>query len=456
MHDLELKQREAMVVELIKKQSNQEKALDYEVWRTNQCKEVITKNRQLRETQYEKRRELDTLIAQQKEEKMLQSMQEATQRLVAERSVRNEEMYQYKDQAQTKSHTELCAKLLDQVFDIADEAYNHMQMRDAKEIDPRNWHEWQQLFLNDMPISDVLMNLAESIPQETGGENIEEAETSVDSSNKKLDELELVDYLKNQGQWQSAIVSENKPRLEDILNPVAEVDSKGKGKGAPKASAADNTNFEEGDLEVQDTPENNVLLGDAIEEIIKINFAERARLKHPQNPNWLPLKLCLVGYPFAGKKAQSEMIRAKYGLDVYCMESLVHEALRFAEDNPEPIAKQEEEKKEEAQGSDLDDDLISQDEEADFNLQEEFRLCGVQIQELLLDGEEISDELYVKIFVTKLRMDYEYKSPIQKRMEIKQQAKRTIDINDRLKKIQDELASEDLKKKVRKQLEEER
>ena len=53
-------------------------------------------------------------------------------------------------------------------------------------------------------------------------------------------------------------------------------------------------------------------------------------------------------------------------------------------------------------------------------------------------------------------MDYEYKSPIQKRMEIKQQAKRTIDINDRLKKIQDELASEDLKKKVRKQLEEER
>ncbi len=45
MKELELKQRESMVVELIKHQSNQEKELDYEVWRTNQCKEVISKNR---------------------------------------------------------------------------------------------------------------------------------------------------------------------------------------------------------------------------------------------------------------------------------------------------------------------------------------------------------------------------------------------------------------------------
>jgi hypothetical protein len=50
MKELELKQRESMVVELIKHQSNQEKELDYEVWRTNQCKEVIAKNRQLRES----------------------------------------------------------------------------------------------------------------------------------------------------------------------------------------------------------------------------------------------------------------------------------------------------------------------------------------------------------------------------------------------------------------------
>ena len=179
---------------------------------------------------------------------MLQSMQEATQRLVAERSVRNEEMFSYKEQSQTKSHTELCSKLLDQIFDIADEAYNHMQMRDSKDIDERNWHEWQQLFLNDMPITQTHSNLASLIPQETGGQDIEDKEAQIDESNLKLDELELVDYLKNLGQWTTKIVSENKPKIEEILNPVVETDIKGKGKGAPKAAAADNVNFEEGDM----------------------------------------------------------------------------------------------------------------------------------------------------------------------------------------------------------------
>lgn len=37
-------------------------------------------------------------------------------------------------------------------------------------------------------------------------------------------------------------------------------------------------------------------------------------------------------------------------------------------------------------------------------MMEDFRQCGLQMQELLLDGEEISDDLYVKVFVTKLRI----------------------------------------------------
>lgn len=61
----------------------------------------------------------------------------------------------------------------------------------------------------------------------------------------------------------------------------------------------------------------------------------------------------------------------------------------------------------------VDDDLdmISQDEEIELNLEEEFRQVGSQMQELLLDGDEITDNLYVRLFVVKLRMSYEYKSP---------------------------------------------
>ena len=46
------------------------------------------------------------------------------------------------------------------------------------------------------------------------------------------------------------------------------------------------------------------------------------------------------------------------------------------------------------------------------------------MQELLLNGDEISDDLYVKVFVTKLRMQYPYKDPKTRQKELKDQAKR--------------------------------
>lgn len=58
-------------------------------------------------------------------------MQEATKRLVEERIVRSGEMQSYKAAAKTKGRSELCSALLDQIIDIADEAYNHQQKRDS-------------------------------------------------------------------------------------------------------------------------------------------------------------------------------------------------------------------------------------------------------------------------------------------------------------------------------------
>ena len=187
-----------------------------------------------------------------------------------------------------------------------------------------------------MPITGTLDSLASLIPQEDAGENMVEKEAEIDASNLKLDELELVDYLKTQGQWTTDIVSKAKPKLDEILNPPAEVDAKGKAKAPAKGAPAEVT-FDETELEVSDAPDNNFLLGDAIEQIIKINFAERARLKHPQNPNWLSVKICLAGYPFSGKKEQAERISKQYNLDIFVMEMLVQEAIDFSVANPNEI-----------------------------------------------------------------------------------------------------------------------
>lgn len=68
--------REERVVGSMKHKSKQEAELDYEVWRTEECKNIIFENRKLREAKYERRRELDTQNAVNKEEHMLKSMQD--------------------------------------------------------------------------------------------------------------------------------------------------------------------------------------------------------------------------------------------------------------------------------------------------------------------------------------------------------------------------------------------
>lgn len=94
--------------------------------------------------------------------------------------------------------------------------------------------------------------------------------------------------------------------------------------------------MEEGDLELADQPANNFILGDVIDTLIKIHYPERSSLKHPATPNWLALKICFTGYPFAGKKTQAAQVKERFGLDAYFMDDLVQEALSHASNfNPE-------------------------------------------------------------------------------------------------------------------------
>lgn len=82
----------------------------------------------------------------------------------------------------------------------------------------------------------------------------------------QLDESELHDYLKNEGQWPTSLVSEVKLNLADILNPKVEAAAPVKGgKPAGKAAAQVEVVFEEGDLEVAETPANNFIFGDVID-----------------------------------------------------------------------------------------------------------------------------------------------------------------------------------------------
>lgn len=76
-----------------------------------------------------------------------------------------------------------------------------------------------------------------------------------------------------------------------------------KGAKAPaKGAPTDQMNIDETDMIISDKPENNYYVGDAVENIINLNYEARGRQLRPKNPHYLNLKLCFVGYAFSGKR----------------------------------------------------------------------------------------------------------------------------------------------------------
>ena len=142
-----------------------------------------------------------------------------------------------------------------------------------------------------------------------------------------------------------------------------------------------------------------------------MNFDARAMYKRPKMPQHLNLKLAFIGYAFAGKKTQATLLSEFYGLQTYQLNDLVSEVLTYYEGHPEPIpAKNSSPSSEENSGEN--EEPLSEDSEIDqeFNAEEDFRICGEKIAALLKDGQEITDEIYVQLYVAKLRLTNPHKS----------------------------------------------
>ena len=75
---------------------------------------------------------------------------------------RRDEFLREKDkEAKKLRQTVEAKKMIDAIFDIANEAYIHQQKQDMDSIDPRNWHEWEQLFIAGLPIVTARASLKE-------------------------------------------------------------------------------------------------------------------------------------------------------------------------------------------------------------------------------------------------------------------------------------------------------
>lgn len=77
--------------------------------------------------------------------------------------------------------------------------------------------------------------------------------------------------------------------------------------------------------------------------------------------------------------------------------------------------------------------------EEELNAEEDFRQCGERIQQCLFEGQEIPDELYVSLYVAKLRMTYEYRDRANLRSGVVDNAKRELDLTRAVANLTEEL-----------------
>lgn len=83
----------------------------------------------------------------------------------------------------------------------------------------------------------------------------------------------------------------------------------------------------------------------------------------------------------------------------------------------------------------------SEDSEIDEELHpsEDLRLCGQRIHECLFNGEEIPDQLYVDLYVAKLRLTYAYKDRATLKGEVHAAGARELELTRQIASLSDEI-----------------
>ena len=410
--ELESERREFDIIEKMRREARQEQELAYEVWRTSTCSTVITENRKLREARYQKRRELDQEVANVREEEALKFFIQEMERDKHFERVRAKHMDTFGLQGKRKDRTEICDQMMETILDISNEAFKHQQLKDVKEVDPRNWHEWMQLFTHTQPI---IANSADAYT--TPETNPQELSTAI----QKLDEIEFSDYLLNKGQWKLQLVTDALPNIAELFagGGSAAADPKAK-KGGGAAEAV--INPEENEIPL-DKPL-NYILGNAIQTLIQLNKPPREALKLPDIPWYLPLRLAIIGRHCSGKATQASMLERKYGIHAINPRILLLQAIEYSSrviiDTEEiPPEGQVEEEKSEKSGK-------SGKVESKSKKDRELIELGQEIKGQIEIGKEVEDITLIKLILHKLGRLFPIKSPEEIEEERRTQAMKEI------------------------------
>ena len=338
--EVEARRREEDLIEKMNRLSRQEQELEYEAWRTTQCKAVVTENRKLREARYHKREDLDTEVAMIREEEALTALKsqlEHSEMIETERA----ELYTVaRKQSKRNSNAIACQEFLNLIFDLSDEAFKHQQTIDTSDMDPRNWREWTQLFVDKLPMA---ANSPNTYAEVKAGAALPDEKLEI--ANSRIDYLELLDYLRSAYQWERKVAQGEDVKLV-----------------------------------------NNFELGNAVRSLINLNYPPQKQADRSRLTLEVKLKLSIIGFAYGGKKTQAQMLSGKHGIAVLKIEELISEALKEIEEKGEDV------------------DIPSKEEHETKKDDPELKKIAYSVREDLMQGREVSDLHCIQLIMHKLRL----------------------------------------------------
>lgn len=199
-----------------------------------------------------------------------------------------------------------CSKLVDILLDITECCYLHLQDKDSEDIDQRYWHENMQLLQNLKSPFDI------KNPRCSLGQEIYLTGDSKPDKFKIFLSLEMQDFTNSEGQWDleikprnfaEAILKDKKySELGDDAPPIEEIESNYL---ANKESYG---------------PINNYIFGDIMESLIDQIYPYQENKTDIDFPQYLPVKVTIIGRSYSGRSTIGNFLNQKYGLEVICIE----------------------------------------------------------------------------------------------------------------------------------------
>lgn len=118
--EIENKRREEHLTQKLKKQSNQEKQLNYETWRVGQNKYIIQQNRRLRDLMYEERYEMEMNFVERNEEEFLKFHKDNFVKDIEKEELKKKDLEVSLNEKKRTQNSNACRKMVDLIVDIAE------------------------------------------------------------------------------------------------------------------------------------------------------------------------------------------------------------------------------------------------------------------------------------------------------------------------------------------------